>query len=919
MKPQRVRRLSVSVCLFALSAVAAPQLAFAQEVSADPQPSPADPTQDPGGAVPGDIVVTGIRQSLASSVARKREASQILDVITAEDIGKLPDDNIAESMQRVTGVQITRDRGEGFGINIRGLSSQTSINGRLGLGTRTEGVSARDVDFRNLAAEFFQAVEVFKTPVASNIEGSLGGYVNLVTRKPLDLKERTISVAGELLLNEYAERADPRASLFFADQFADGTLGVSVAANFSQRRPRTDFFQSLGGWQRLNVNRQTGFDFNADGVTTDVLRPVDLRFRTSNDTRTRYGVDGTVQWRPSSELELRIDGNYSRFENVIRNHFFQTLFTNNATAFVPGSLQIDENGSLLGATYNNQAVRVDGRYEPDVNETYLIGGNARWLNDRLTVEVDGNYSYADRSFTSQFFRFQGATNATVSYRFRGNDVPPEVVLTNPNGTPYDLTTPSLFVSDLTLDRVFDQDTSEYVGKVDVGYDLDAGIFRRIAGGARLTRRDIRYRVLQAANVATNARNPAFFDQATGRRRTVAEEPLSTFLAPFPFGDGVFANFGGNFPRSWLVADYDEGDPRFGSSQFIDLLNTRDFGGRVNSNPEQSDIKEDTDAAYALAELEGAIGSVAVQSNIGVRYVRTRLDSSGLVTAGTTVTPITVENDYEDWLPAVNLQFRLTPDVVLRFAGAKVIERPDIGQLSAGAVINQSSGTATTGNPQLNPFRADQYDVSLEWYTSRTGLLSIAGFYKDVANFVSLQTSVGQIPGAVRFDGGTDFLITRPFNAGGATIKGFEVGVQQGFDFLPGFLGGFGVIANYTFSDADTDSGTPIFRLSRHQYNIVGFYERDGLSARAAYNWRSRYALTGEGGNSVQGIGLFEYIAANGFLDASISYEFNRNLTLVLEGANLLNTKEIRYTDVSSRLRDLQINERRYALGVRVRF
>ncbi|QYU69440.1 TonB-dependent receptor [Leptolyngbya sp. 15MV] len=303
----------------------------------------------------------------------------------------------------------------------------------------------------------------------------------------------------------------------------------------------------------------------------------------------------------------------------------------------------------------------------------------------------------------------------------------------------------------------------------------------------------------------------------------------------------------------------------------------------------------------------------------MRYVQTRLTSAGLVTTPTGIAPISIDNDYDDWLPAANLQVGLRDDVKLRLAAARVIERPGVAQLATGFVINLSTATASSGTPTLQPFRADQFDVSLEWYTSRTGLISLAGFYKDVSNFVSLRTFTGTIPGVTRFDGGTDFLITAPFNAGGATIKGLEVGVQQGLEFLPGWLSGFGVIANYTLSDVDTDSGEPIARLSRHQVNLIGYYERGGLSARAAYNWRSRFALNGEGGNSVQGIGLYEYIADAAYLDATISYEFNRNLTLVLEGANLLNTREVRFTDIESRLRDLQLNERRFTLGARVRF
>lgn len=893
-----------------------PSAAHAQ--SGTPTPQAADPTLSADTSSSDEIVVTGIRQSLANSIDQKRRATQIVDTITAEDIGKLPDENIAESIQRITGVQITRDRGEGLGVNIRGLSAQTTINGRVGLGSRTGGIAARDFDFRNLAADFFQTIEVFKSPIAAQPEGALGGTVNLITRKPLDLREQTISVGAEIQYGDLAQKFDPRGSVFFADQFADDTLGVALSASYSRRRLRSDFFQSLGGWRRLDLNMETGFDFNNDGVTTDVLRPVDLRFRTADDTRTRYGVDGTVQWKPSDQLELRLDGTYTHFENTIRNQFFRTL-SNNLTSFVPGTLRIDENGSLLGADYINQNVEVDGRYEPEPIDSFTVGANAKWEADRLSFELDGNLAQTKRKLISQFLRFQGLLPASVRYDFRGADRPPEVSLTTAAGAPYDLTTPSLFVPNLAQDRVIASDVKEYAIRGDVRYEADAGPLEALSGGVRSTWRDIGFRVRTSASQATNVLNSSFYDQATGRRLTAADAPISQFNSDFPFDNGVFPQFDGTFPRSWLVQRYPEGSIYEGSEEYIDELQIREFGGQINSNQEQSDLSEDTIAGYVMADLQGYAGGLEYSGNVGVRYVRTDLTSSGLITVAGVATPITVENSYDDWLPAANLTLNLRENVLLRFAAARVIERPDLGQLSTGFNINISSGTASSGSPTLEPFRASQYDVSLEWYISREGLISIAGFYKDVSNFVANRTFTGPIPGVTRLDGGTEFLITAPVNGGGATIKGFELGFQQPLDFLSETLTGFGVVANYTFSDVDTDSGQPIPRLSKHQYNLIGYFERDGFSTRVAYNWRSRFNFTSEGGNSTQAIGLYEYFTPQGFLDATISYDLTENLTIVAEGANLLSTREASVIEEDNRLRDLIVNDRRFTLGARVTF
>lgn len=867
-----------------------------------------------------EIVVTGIRESLATSIEQKRRADQIVDTITAEDIGKLPDQNIAESIQRITGVQITRSGGEGLGVNIRGLTALTTINGRVGLGPagRNFYLSARHYDYRNLAAEFFQTIEVFKSPLASQPEGALGGTVNLITRKPLDFDSPVISIGVEGQYSDYVEQADPRGSLFIAA--SNDRVGASLSATYGKRSVRGDYFQALGGWQRSTLGVPTGFDFNPNdaAVNQDVIRPIDLRYRTQDADRTRYGLEGTLQFRPTDSLELRFDGTFSRFENVFRNSWFRTFF-NNPTSFVPGSLQIDEDGSLVGGRFVNQAVQVDGRYEPEIVDSYVLGGNVKWEKDRLSVIVDANISQTDYTLISQFLRYQGAAPATVDFAFRGPETPPTIALTNAAGAPYDLTDPALYLPNLSQDRVIAATGKERVVRGDLKYDVEAGPLAALSAGVRATWRDSTFRVLTSANQVGNTRNPAFFDPVTGRRLTAADQPLSTFNGPFPWREGIFPGVDGAIPREWLNGVY-QAVGASGSPQYLDLLNIRDFGGLLNSNPEQSDIAEDTIAGYVMADFGGDIAGLEFKANAGVRYIRNDTRSEGVfVNAAGVLTPIVVENSDDNWLPAANVTLNLTENLLLRLAGARVLQRPDLDQLATGYNLNLSSGVATVGNPLLEPFKADQFDVSLEYYPVRGALISAALFYKDVKNFVGTRTFTGEIPGAIRLDGGTTFLITQPVNAGGGTIKGFELGVQMPFFFLSAPFDGLGAIANYTFSDADTDSGQPIPRLSRQSVNLIAYYEQAGFQARVAYSYRTAYAETGEGGNASQPLGLYEYIAPAGYLDASISYDITPTITLSIDGANLLRTEEIRYSGIETRLRDLQVTDRRFTFGVRARF
>lgn len=903
-------------------AIAASSSAAAQTADTGSQPpqSETETEASPVGIEDEEIVVTGIRRSLADSIAKKRSANQIVDAITATDIGKLPDVNIAESIQRITGVQITRSGGEGLGVNIRGLSALTTINGRVGLGTRTDGLASRDYDFRNLAAEFFQSVEVFKSPVASQPEGALGGIVNLVTRKPLDFRERTFSIGLEGQYGDFVDKLDPRASVFFADQFFDGTFGFAISASYSNRHLRLDNFQSLGAWQRSTIGVPTGFDFNAadTSINRDVIRPTDLRYRTQDAERERKGVDASIQWRPSDRFEVRLDGNYSRFENVFKNAFFRTL-SNNPTSFDPGSLVIDSQGSLIGGRFTNQRVEVDGRYEAEPIDIYTIGGNAKWNVDRLTIEGDASISQTKRTLISQFVRFQGIQPAVVDFRFRGDEAPPTISLSNAAGAPYDLTTPSLFVPNFAQDRAIDTDALEYVTRLDARYEVDAGPLEAVALGGRVTWRDTSFRVKASANQASNRANPAFFDQATGRQLTAADAPQNQFIGTFPWSEGIFPGVNGTFPRSWLVGNYPANGVN-GSQSYIDTLQIRNFGGQINSVAEQSDISEDTQAAYVSTDWKGEVGGIGFRGNLGVRYIRTQLTSAGIFrNAAAVITPIVVENDYDNFLPAANLTVDLTDQLLLRLAGSRVLQRPELNLLATGYVLNLSSGVANVGNPELEPFTADQFDASLEYYPTRETLLSAAVFYKKVKNFTASTTFNGTIPGVTRLDGGTQFAITQPINGGGGTIKGFELGAQLPLTFLPRALQGFGVNANYTYSDSKTDSGQPIPRLSKQSVNLIGYYERGDFSTRAAYSWRSAYAENGEGGNNSQVLGLYSFVGSAAYLDASIGYDITQNISISIDGANLLNTEQVRFSAFTTRLEDFQVTDRRFTFGVRAKF
>ena len=322
----------------------------------------------------------------------------------------------------------------------------------------------------------------------------------------------------------------------------------------------------------------------------------------------------------------------------------------------------------------------------------------------------------------------------------------------------------------------------------------------------------------------------------------------------------------------------------------------------------------TKAAYVQLDFGTDVFGKALSGNIGVRYVRTELTSSGNAVGNNgTVTPVEFENNYGDWLPSLNAKWELGRDLVVRGSIAKVLARPAITALTAGTNISFGIGglnQASSGQPMLKPFRATQYDIGLEYYFGDGGYVSGALFYKDINSYVTQTTVAGAVlPG---FPGQT-FFLTAPSNGPGGRSQGFEVGVQRSFEFLTDALRDFGVIANYTYVDSKRSGSTlQIENTSKHSYNIIGYFESGPFQARAAYNWRS-----------AQYVGLTRgfdiYSDARGQLDASLSFDVTKIFSVTLEGSNLLETPQTNYSDYATRKNSYIVNDRSVLVGVRARF
>ncbi len=871
------------------------------------QAGPSDPQE-------GEVVVTGVRASLRSSINAKRAADNFSDIIKAQDIGKLPDNSVADSLSRITGVQIVRDVGasretiSGQPVNIRGLQSLSLLNGR----TLLSGATGRDVDFRTLASQGFGELIISKSPTADRIEGGLGGTIELKTRNPLDFPKDLVSLTVEGVYRDFGKTLRPNVSGVFSHKFFDDRVGVLLSGSYQRREVRQDQFQLRDGWRVQNGYAGSGFDFDGNGAA-DLITPSDLRLGYGEDQQKRVGFDGTVTFKASDNLKLRVDGNYSTFDRYFNNGVFRV------SGIAPGSLvagtATTRDGTLLAGTFNNQLIQADGRLEIDVVKAYNYGFNAQWDQDRQHVTFDIGNAFGGTEGRQLVNRFQQFTPRQVRFDFTtGNSIPDIIV-----GPGVSVTDRSLFRNDLNFNELNDGQNREFSTRLDGKYDID-GFLTGISAGLRYTRTTYKSRGFAQNQQANNTANPINFIPGTNppQRQSAAIPALDPLFRGFPVS-ALFPDASGNFPRTWLYGFYPganlDSSGAYGQIYGLETAGqSENLNGRIN-------IRETTFASYLRADFGGDLGSIPFRGNIGVRVIDTEERSIALQTrtvGGVTTSDFgTTKNKYNDVLPSATVVFDLTPKLLLRAAAGKVLRRPEPSLLHSPIIANGSSLTATSGNIDLLPTRAKQADVGLEWYFAKDGLLSVSGFYKDVKNFVQTVTQRGVDlgPGFVGFDGvSTVYTVTRPINSGAGKIKGFEINYQQAFTFLPGPLKNLGVVTNLTYNDAQDFLGQ-----SKYTTNLIGYYDDGRFDVRVAYNYRTKYASNGDGSNGLQFLNIREIVASAGQLDLSTRYNVTNNLSLQFEGLNLTNTSLRRFTGEEYRLREYRLQGRSYAVSARLQF
>ncbi len=865
--------------IWSSTAIGALMLAAAGGVHAQDANSAAAKPQDDSTVV----VVTGLKSSLQSAVSNKKKSKQIVDSIVAEDIGKLPDNNVADALSRVTGVQITRENGEGKNVLIRGMTQVVAeIDGRpvFTAGFDNSGTPSRILNFDDIPSELIARADVYKSPVADQIEGGIGGLINFVTRKPLDFKKPTMGLNLQETYSADDGKTTPAITGFYATQWDTGLgrMGAWVSATHADIAYRTE---GAGGSGASFFGTPT--DTNGNAYYPTMANDIGMSWGnwaySSFGDSVRDNVKGDFEWRPNDNLDLFADYVYNKRtqdDHVSGSwvNFESTFLTKPTLAKAADGTQYVVAGDFMGPVMYESFIDE----KTSVMSQGTIGGT--YTNGPWTLYAE---AYAVRSnFHSYFAAVESTVNEETVFDFSSR--PGELI--HPGTDPLDLnnyTTTKL--------NYADQHTSgdENAAKFDITRDFSSGILTRIKAGVRYADRTEGY---YGGNPFTPISVPAL--------------QHANIYTQTPF-DNFMSQSGGNFYKDWMEVNWN-------TLKNAQALNSMFGYGTINYiDPSQTfSIEEKAGAAYVLGEYAFQTFGIPTDGNIGVRFVDTKAtDTSMTADVNGVLHPQVNHSDDKQTLPSFNIRFQLTPNFFWRLAASKMESRPEFKALNPALFIQYNLNTGYAGNPDLPPLTANQYDSSWEWYFSKTGYLSGAVFHKDVQGFEQNLTKTEVINGFT-------LQMTRPYAASKGTIDGFEIGYQQFFDFLPSPFDGFGVNANYTRVDSkapDGSGGTGLLPgLSKDNYNLILMYEKGPLSARLAYNWRSY----NNGGFSSLPWGTFMNVNdAQGILDAGLNYSLNSNISLTFDATNL--NKEPQYSSYDGIYGGVTSSERRYTVGIRMKY
>jgi iron complex outermembrane receptor protein len=878
--------------------------AHAQSANADDQATTLD-----------SIQVTGIRSSMEKSLEGKRNSDALVEVITAEDVGKMPDKNVADSLQRVPGVTTQSQSGGSGGfdendrVSLRGTNpslTQTLINGHsVASGDwfvlDQVGLVGRSVSYAMLPSEIVGQVIVRKSATADLVEGGVAGSVDIITRKPLDFAAQlTVEGAVGGVYADLPDEIDPQLSGLLNWKNDADTFGVLIQA-FSEKRHLRRDGQEILGYAQIAPGSALAL---AEPDLANVFYPTLIGSSLFEQERHRKGGLVELQVRPSDALDVNLSLFNSKLDatNYNRNWMFWGSRVIGGDNRVPDSYTV-RNGTLVAADWTNvgtaespaQYAIVDNIYRPGANSrTRYADLDVTWrATDRLELRGKAGTTKGTGDTPRQAVFEGDVFNTGASYAFNGI------------GRPADVAFPSGDVGNFAgtrLDWIFGaspartEDSEDYA-QFDGDLMLDSDTFRSFKFGLRWAEHE---RSTQQVAQGPNFAGPDPFDPAN-----LPAWNGETY--PSDFGDRL----GGNFPRDvWQL------DPGV-LEAWGDIYSNRDPETRRFWSGEFS-LEETSTAAYLMTEF----GGDAWSGNAGVRFVRTEervltnvaipgdvcgalapCDVPGAITTSAfgSFYQTVIANDYNDILPSANLRFDLGEDLVGRLAVSRTLSRPDFSALGGALTADDTTNTGNGGNANLAPITSDNFDASLEWYYGPRSLLSATAFYMDLHDYVSFGTYQTELLN-IRTGQFETYTISAPVNAD-AKVSGLELAWQTPLSDH------FGLWANYTYADAEEDGGEDVVGASENTYNFGLYYEDDRFNARVAYTYRSDF-FVGLDRSSPQ------YQDETDTVSASLSYRINDRLSLHLEGLNL-NDPILKYYGANEdQPRAFYSNGRQFFFGIR---
>ncbi|MET0534370.1 MAG: TonB-dependent receptor [Steroidobacter sp.] len=834
-------------------------------------------TQSGGGEIE-EVVVSGIRGSLRESVETKREATAIVDAISAEDMGKFPDKNAAESLSHVPGVTIDRQFGQGERVSIRGTDpslNRTLLNGQTVASADWFILDSpgRTFNYTLLAPEIVESIEVYKSPEARIDEGSIGGTVILHTRRPIDLPAGTLRTALDYAYNDRAEEGSPNYSALYSWKNDADTFGVLITALQSEEQ------LSRHGIETFSYPSARGAGFPA-GLVSDpsVVFPNAINSALFEQERKRTSGTLGVQLKPSDSFELNLTG---LFVNAEYDNFNQSRY-----AFIGHSLSAPNatsvgisDGVVTSADFSNGLTLLDAISRRSEVETYAVDLRADWRGDGWTSSATVGTTEADGGTQQQYFLEYEALGG-FSYDI-GNE---RASVTFDNDPTNPASMPGIGFGQSRQQPTHDEE--QYL-QGDFTRELSWGPITQLRAG-------IKYREHETTQEARLANiNPTAF----------AGQSLSNFAGGNTPGNMLSGADVSSDLENWTVVN------RGALESFVRGAALRNpftlaavTAGSLPAFPAAAfSVEEEITSAYTQFDFNGQ----GFRGNVGLRYVMTDQTSNGSTAQGAAgnFVPNTVSKDYNDWLPSFNFAFDISDDVVLRMSASRTMARANFSDLASFLELLDTVNSGNGGNPDLDPYRASNFDVSGEWYLGEESLFALTFFYKDVRSFIVRQAADEQqfniLTGQVE-----TYSVSRPRNGSGGEIRGSELTYQTGL------WGDFGLQANYTYADGGTDEGLEIPFSSKHTINLTPYYDNGTINARLTYGWRSKYFREiGRGGVAVTND---EYAQ----LDASFGWRLTDHIELTAQVLNMLDETHYEYGGEENRPLAIYKNGRRYFAGVR---